>query len=644
MKYEERGTAPEGKLPIDAEALTKIACPCAPMYSPDGRRLVYELVTPDAGSNSYRHELRILEGGKDRPLPAGDESSCRVWLDPATLLLRKNTEPASAFFALNVESGVLTPAFSVPAQVMQIIALDGGDFALLCYYDRQAAERDPGWEEIDEIPFWGSGRGIFAGRRCRLYRYSPDAGSMEPITGETMQIEHLAGNGGGLVWSGIDYRDVYSARCGIYAYDVSERRTRCLVEPGVLFTAGLDILGERVMLLSSGNAQDDAWQPQDLYGVPFAGGGLEKLADWNIGCGFMTALTDCALGGGTVCKASGKYFYFLSSEGCRAQIFRADCQGNISRPLTQGLSSDVFDVFEDRLCCRTFFGDQGPELFENGIRLTFFGRDFAETYACSRPLPLSVVNRDSIPIDGWVIVPPDAAPGVKRPGILNIHGGPRCMYNDMFMHEMQLEAASGYYVFFCNPRGSEGRGREFGDLYGKYGSIDYNDLMDFTDGVLARYPDIDAGRLGVSGGSYGGFMTNWIIGRTDRFAAACSQRSIANWTVNEYVSEIGYYWISSEMGGDTEHDPEKLWSMSPLKYAPQAVTPTLFMQSDEDYLCPLADAAAMFTALKRRGTPAKLCIFHGENHGLSRGGRILSRLHRLGEILGWFGRYLTPER
>jgi dipeptidyl aminopeptidase/acylaminoacyl peptidase len=195
-------------------------------------------------------------------------------------------------------------------------------------------------------------------------------------------------------------------------------------------------------------------------------------------------------------------------------------------------------------------------------------------------------------------------------------------------------------VFFCNPRGSDGRGDKFADIRGKYGSIDYEDIMRFTDLVLDKYPFIDEDRVGVTGGSYGGFMTNWIIGHTNRFKAAVSQRSISNWISKFGTTDIGYFFVEDQIGSTPWDDLDKLWDHSPLKYADRVVTPTLFIHSEEDYRCWLVEGIQMFTALKYHGVDARLCIFKGENHDLSRSGRPKSRLRRLEEISKWFDKYL----
>lgn len=198
----------------------------------------------------------------------------------------------------------------------------------------------------------------------------------------------------------------------------------------------------------------------------------------------------------------------------------------------------------------------------------------------------------------------------------------------------------GYFVFFCNPRGSEGKGNAFADIRGIYGTIDYEDIMKFTDIVLEKYTNIDKDRVGVTGGSYGGFMVNWIIGHTDRFKCAASQRSISNWIDDFGTTDIGYYFNPDELGGDVCSGFDKLWEQSPLKYANNAKTHTLFIHSEEDYRCYQSQAFQMFTALKYYGIESRICLFKGENHELSRSGKPKHRLRRLKEITDWFEKYL----
>ena len=239
-----------------------------------------------------------------------------------------------------------------------------------------------------------------------------------------------------------------------------------------------------------------------------------------------------------------------------------------------------------------------------------------------------------------MLKPVDFDPNKKYPGILTVHGGPRATFGSVYFHENQAFANAGYFVFYTNPVGSEGRGNAFADLSGRYGTIDYEDLMAFTDEVLKRYPQIDEKRLGFMGGSYGGFMANWVIGHTDRFAAAASQRSISNWISLSMTTDIGYSFDLQETAADPWTAPDKMWTCSPLKYANNAKTPTLFIQSDQDYRCYMGDALQMFSALRYFGVETRMCLFHGENHELSRSGKPKHRVRRLKEMMDWFEKYL----
>jgi dipeptidyl aminopeptidase/acylaminoacyl peptidase len=174
------------------------------------------------------------------------------------------------------------------------------------------------------------------------------------------------------------------------------------------------------------------------------------------------------------------------------------------------------------------------------------------------------------------------------------------------------------------------------DIAGKYGTVDYEDIMAFCDAALAAYPEMDAAEFFETGGSYGGFMTNWIVGHTDRFRACVSQRSISNWFSFSGVADIGVEFAADQILADPWSDPEKLWEHSPLKYADRAVTPTLFIHSFEDYRCPVDQGYQMFTALVSHGVESKMICFRGENHDLSRTGKPSHRLKRLREITAWF--------
>ena len=205
---------------------------------------------------------------------------------------------------------------------------------------------------------------------------------------------------------------------------------------------------------------------------------------------------------------------------------------------------------------------------------------------------------------------------------------------------MQVFASHGFFVFYTNPRGSDGRGEKFAYSTKFLGTKDYDDLMEFTDEFLRRYPEVDEKHVGICGGSYGGFMCNWMIGHTDRYAAAASQRSISNYVCKLTATDIGTTYDLQQVGATPWESFETVWETSPIKYAHNAKTPTLFIQADEDYRCWMSGAIQMFSALKMNGVDSRLVLFHGENHELSRSGRPENRITRLREIVGWMKKYL----
>ena len=255
---------------------------------------------------------------------------------------------------------------------------------------------------------------------------------------------------------------------------------------------------------------------------------------------------------------------------------------------------------------------------------------------------MTFVNKDGIEIDGWVIKPYGYEAGKKYPGYLEVHGGPRANYAKEVMLDLQFIAAQGYFVFYANPRGSSARGNDFANINGKYGTVDYSDLMEFTDKVLEKYPDMDGDRLGVGGGSYGGFMSNWIIGQTDRFKAAIPQCSISSWFTMYGCSDIPRF-CQSQMDGTPWDNFDGLWRASPLKYADNVKTPTLFLQYSDDFRCPMQEAVQMYSALIMRGVETRLVMFHGNSHKMRSLGKPTQRNRRCKEILTWLDKYVKGE-
>lgn len=242
-------------------------------------------------------------------------------------------------------------------------------------------------------------------------------------------------------------------------------------------------------------------------------------------------------------------------------------------------------------------------------------------------------------IHGYLVQPPNFDASKQYPLILNIHGGPYAMHASNFFHEAQYMAANGYCVLLINPRGSYGYGQDHVlGVYERYGKEDYTDLTTAVSEVCKEYSFIDENNLFVTGGSYGGFMTNWIITQDHRFRAAASQRSMSNFVSLFSTSDIGYFFFRDQIGADIT-EIEKMWKNSPQAYADQVKTPLLLLHPLNDYRCPFEQAQQFYTSLKYFGKETEMLVFYHASHELSRSGHPEQRIQRLEGIINWFNRY-----
>ena len=276
-------------------------------------------------------------------------------------------------------------------------------------------------------------------------------------------------------------------------------------------------------------------------------------------------------------------------------------------------------------------------------RLTDFNRQWRAGVALAVPERFRF-ERAGFVVDGWLMKPAGWTEGGCFPALLNIHGGPHAQYGWGFFDEFQVQAGAGYGVIYLNPRGSQGYGEAFTRaVVGDGGGGDFADVMAGLDEALRRAPWIDPRRVGVLGGSYGGFLTSWTVGHTDRFRAACSERAVNYHPSMFGTSDVGHLFNEVEFGGPPWEKPEVYAERSPLTHAKNIHTPLLIIHSEDDLRCPIEQAEQLFVALKKQRKEAVLVRFPDENHELSRSGKPRHRLERFRIILEWFTRHLAPE-
>ena len=637
--------------------------------SPDEKNTAFIVHRGDYDDNDYKSNIWVMnnETKKYFRLTGMNEERSFLWLDETKILFPsmrdkklkvkvEEGEKWTCYYSIDINGGEAQEYMRVPLIVTSIKKIDGDNFILTAKYDNYGVnlneltgearaeatkkiKEDKDYEILDEIPFWSNGGGFTNKKRNRLYIYNRATEEITPVSDSISNVTYYSYKDGGVLYVVNRFKDKQEQREAIYTYDIATKEEKLVLPSEDYRVSFAEFFGDGILCGLNDTLKYGLNQNPNFYIIRDGKVELFKEHDtWMIN----TVGSDCRYGGGKSFRVKGNKLYFLTTVMHDAFLNTLDINGE-ERVLTKANGSvDTYAIAGDDIYFIGLRGLRLQELYllkdEEEIQLTKFNENIIESKKLSIPEKFNIVN-DGIEIEGWVLKPTDYEEGKKYPAILDIHGGPKTVYGDVFYHEMQVWANMGYFVFFCNPRGGDGRGNEFADIRGKYGTIDYDDLMKFTDEVLKAYP-IDRSRVGVTGGSYGGFMTNWIIGHTDRFACAASQRSIANWFSKFGTTDIGYYFNVDQNASSPWENPEKLWWHSPMKYADKVKTPTLFIHSEEDYRCWLTEGIQMFTSLKYHGVPARLCMFRGENHELSRSGKPRHRVKRLEEMTNWFELYL----
>lgn len=639
--------------------------------SPSGKKAVLTVTEGSIEENSYHTDLWIWDEAHQPALyrlTAGEDGKAPCFVDEDTILFpadRKKRHPATpaaqytVYNRISLSGGEAEEAFVLPFAASSLTPLAENTYLVSGLRDlsipdlsgmddgQKAAvmkelEEEKDYEVFDELPFWANGRGVINKKRHGLYLVNVSDNTQKLLTetyfdlhGFTLSEDHRR-----IAYWGNEFKSLNTQKSRMFLYNLADDTiVEVPLENRYRVDNAVYVGDDLIFTAATGEKYGSSENPAFYRCAPDGSFTLLAAPDPSFG----SVGSDIAGGGDSTSGGDG--YYFIQTIGYHSVYRRLILDGQI-----ETLADDVNIIS----CARGhgnpifFIGmekDSPQELYRkvNGKveKLSGFNAAYMAEHEIARTEHFTFVDKDGVEIDGWILYPGDFDDAKTYPAIFDVHGGPQTAYGEGFFHEMQYWAGLGYIVFFCNPRGSSGKGGAFADIYGdNYGVRDYNDLMEFTDEVLRRVPQIDPKRVAMTGGSYGGFMANWIVGHTDRFAAVASQRSISNYISKCLTTDIGYYHNLSAIQADPWNSPEKMWAHSPLAYADKAVTPTLFIQSDEDYRCWMGDAVQMLQALLMHGVPARMCLFHGENHELSRSGKPRHRVRRLREITNWFDQWL----
>jgi dipeptidyl aminopeptidase/acylaminoacyl peptidase len=648
-----------------ADDLLRLTLIGEPALSPDGRSVAVAVSRLDADRDDYRSAIWLVptEGGEPRQLTAGTHrDTAPRWSlhgDQLAFLSDRDTETPQLWL-LPVSGGEARRVTGLENAVSDPVwAPDGRRIAFVSRLT--PPDNNPGSDVrvINDARYKADGDGFLDGKWRHLWVVDVESDDVAPARITDGDFDHLSP-----AWSPTG-REIAFVANREPNWQLHRARDLWSIAPGGgpprRLTAGDGRFGlpawspDGRQIACVGDRKLGREAPNDeLWLIPAAGGEPRSL----------TAAFDRSVGDAAIAdigqfpaqrplwSADGATIAFLASDRGDTQLWEVAAAGGPVRALTSGERRiAAFDRSADpeRLIIATSdpvtpFEIHRVEMDRSEKPLTRFNAAWVAETAAAWPEPVTVAAPDGQAVDGWILRPPDAAPGHDYPAILEIHGGPHAMYGTSFFHEFQLLAARGFVVIYANPRGSVGYGEAFAQaLHAAWGENDTPDLLAMLDQAIAA-GGIDPGRVGVTGGSYGGFMTNWLLGHSDRFKAGVTQRSLSNLYSLYGTDDIAVVSLDVEFGGppwsEANHGRDRYLALSPITYVERITAPLLIMHSELDYRCPIEQAEQLFIALKRLGREVVFVRFPDESHGLSRSGKPKHRLERLRRIVNWFDEHL----
>jgi len=634
-----------------------------PQISPSGRKVAFVHTTMDYDKDEYLSDIWIIElrtrkitqftsgRGKDKH-PRWSPNGQNM-LFTSIPHVEKEEKKKSQLYVIPIEGGEARKLTDIEGGVESPRwSPDGKSILFISPIKTEKSEEEI--KVIKRIQYKFNGRGFFPGFRKHVFSISVRGGKHRQITKGEFDVESaewLPNSEAVVFISNIDdsadltrVKQIYKAdmRSGKVVQLTKEKHSISSLKPSprgdVIAYVGHDF--------KRGLATN-----QDVWILPAEGGSSKNLTkdfDQDIGtklsCDVRVSSPDLNPGW----TSDSKSLYFTSTFGGIASLYNVNRDGTGIKAVVGYIdhSVEAWSIAETGMIAYITLGTTTPiELWlrsnNKSEQLTNLNKRWSDKLSLRNHERFEFKSSAGHFVEGWLMLPPQFDDEEKYPMIVEIHGGPRGAYGYSLMHEFQVLAAQGWVVVYINPYGSGGYYEDFqAGLPGHYGEQDYADIMEAVDHVLKKFNFIDEEKLGVTGGSYGGYMTNWIITHTDRFKAAVTQRSISNWMSFFGTSDIGWTFGRWEMEGIPWINEEKFLEKSPIKHVKNAKTPTLIIHSEEDHRCPMEQAEQFFTALKFLDVPTEFIRFPGEDHDLSRKGKPKNREQRLKHIIRWFKNYL----
>lgn len=639
---------------IKIEDLYAWELPGNPQVSPDSSKIVYEVLSIDKESDEYRSTLWLIDGKDDpRKITSGqwNDSQPQWSPDGSKIAFTSNRDEKSQLFVLPIAGGEAQQITEIKSGIGQFLwSPDGSQIA---FTSRVAPEEesDSDVKVITSAHYKFDGLGFIDDKASHIFLVDATGGEPEQLTEGTHNHTQIAfsPNGYEIVfisnqnpdWDISPIRDVWSI-------DIHSRQMKQLTDGKGQYGSPLHSPDGKYLAVighTDAHAED---VNANLFVMKSDGSDMKQL-----GAKLDRALGDTGMsgpagaGGRTIqWTQDGKNIDVIVSNFGDTHVVRF-ARNDKKKPTNltpAGRHIKSFNHYGKDLVIAAAEPGRPVELSritaKREMRLTHHNDDWVEEVHIPQPEEIWFESDGEV-IQGWLIRPKGntAKSKKKAPLVLNIHGGPHAQFSPAFFHELQMYVARGFALVFINPRGSTGRTNAFGKaVNAKWGFADMPDFMAAVDHVLAL-GGLDEDRIGVTGGSYGGFSTNWLLGHTDRFKAAVTDRSISNMASMYGTDDIAMVSFDKDLGTPWDN-PQGFWEASPLAYVQNVTAPCLIIHSEEDYRCPMEQAEQWYMALKSMGRTTEFVRFPNESHGLGRNGKPKHRVERLERTLGWFEKYL----